>query len=129
MGLHIPPKMSAGSTIKRLVVSLPTAALDKGSWKLPNTFDLLSINATSAGRFRLYRDAAARDMDANRPPEKDPEPAGGCILDAVFTPGRLSLNLSPLPWGSPAVKGEPCFWAWNGPANQTLTMEILEVEP
>ena len=75
-------------------------------------FVLTRFTSTQAGRFRLYRDAAARLADEIRPPGQDASPGAGLLLEVITVSGATDIRLSPLPVGSPGAGS--CAWGWTG---------------
>ena len=126
----IPPPPNAaltGSGPQRKTFTLEATAT-AGALLLPPSFVLLRLTTTAPGRFRLYRDAAARDADFNRGVGLDLEAARGLLLEAVTTAARLDLPLAPIVLGAALVKGEPCAWAWEGPLATTLSLDLFTLE-
>lgn len=86
-------------------VDVTTASLlhngvEDGTVALGKAFMLLRVSADRPCRVRLYSTAAARAADAAREPGTDPEGEHGLIVDLVFAPSNLTLDLAPMVIGA-----------------------------
>ena len=120
----IPPGGGGGGDPVGVATVSWVAEAPAGSVAIGRVVAIHAESASSPGVLRLYRSAAARDADLDRPVGTEEEAAlAGCILEDTFYSAALRVE-----WCDVVAHADPngfIYWSWSGALGATLALEVV----